>query len=125
MTTIHKIGNNFNKCFPTMKLFPGISSEFGIWQIDITYVSYDPITHMSVHNNCSFISNGNLNEFLIVAGSDVYDVNVNAVLRNNSNTVRPVCPILLHYHMRIDRLFMLNLITKLLANRLKSLFKTF
>lgn len=118
MAQIQRIGNDFNGSnFGAMSLFPGITLEHGMWQVNLVYVSYDSISHITTYHNASFMSHGHPRDFMILVGSDVRDIEVQAVRQNNFMTKPPTY---LKYSMRVDRLFMLNLSLRLLASRLKS-----
>lgn len=118
MSQIQTLGEDFyGNTFAFMSLFPGMKLEFGIWQVNITYVSHNSVSHITSYHQSSFVSNGDPRDFLVKVGKDVRDVEIIAVRQNNFMNVPPTY---LRYSMRIDRLYMLNLMCRLLRSRLKT-----
>ena len=111
---IQHIGNNFGSKVK-LNIFPGLTLPAGVWQVNISFVSYDHITHMTTHSSSSYMTNGRHDDFQILVGSDVYEIDFNChrlagAITASSNYYR--------FSMRVDRLILLNLAHRLLKHRL-------
>lgn len=111
MSTPQHIGNDFSKRVK-LNLIPGVSLPMGFYQIQLQYVTYDTVTHMTHYNNSSYMVDGRSIEIFV--GADVRDITFTC-----QRLMTQGMPTGYHqYSLRVDRLILLNLAHQLLKSRL-------
>jgi hypothetical protein len=108
------VGQNFTHQVK-LNVLPGISLQRGTWQVNLTYVTYDQVTHITNYNSMTYMSDGR--DLEVVVGSDVRDITFQIHRVAGIFTSVPTDSIY-QYSMRIDRLILLNLAYKFLKNKL-------
>lgn len=107
--TIQHLGEDFTTSV-RLNLLPGIKLPRGIYQMNVQYFT-NISGNITVHHMSQNMLSGKSEDLTAIIGRDVRDINVQ-IFCHNSFPTNPL--INYQFYMRIDRLILMNLATKLL-----------
>ena len=104
------IGQNYATAAVNVNLLPGINLPSGIWQVDIEFISQTFNPEACYFSHTSYLAD--TKELQVNLSQDVRDLTVRIQPFSTSHSSLSI--VAYSYKMRVDRLILLNLATRLI-----------